>query len=72
MRIGVFLACAYSEISNLLAQLSILINPSYTGGLFHCYMLDNSICHFRGVRSILSFSFILFLIENPASKQCRP
>ena len=26
----------------------------YTGGLFNCYMLDESICHFRGVGSILS------------------
>ena len=29
-------------------------NPLYTGGLFHSYLLDESICHFRGVRSILS------------------
>ena len=28
-------------------------NPLYTGGLFHCYMLDESICQFRGVGSIL-------------------
>ena len=34
------------------------INPLYTCGLFHCYMLDKSICHFRRVGSILSlFSF---------------
>ena len=33
------------------------INPLYTGGLFHCYMLDESICHFRGVGSILLLSF---------------
>ena len=33
------------------------INPLYTGGLFHCYLLDESICHFRGVRSILSLEF---------------
>ena len=25
----------------------------YTGRLFHCYMLDESICHFSAVRSIL-------------------
>ena len=31
-----------------------LFNPLYTGELFHCYMLDKSICHFRGVGSILS------------------
>ena len=33
-------------------------SPLYTGGLFHCCMLDKSICHFRGVESILSL--ILF------------
>ena len=31
-----------------------LINPLYTGGLFHCYMLDKFICHFKGIWSILS------------------
>ena len=25
------------------------INPLYTGGLFHWYMVDESVCHFRGV-----------------------
>ena len=29
------------------------LNPLYTGGLFHCYVFDESICHFRVVRSIL-------------------
>ena len=24
------------------------VNPLYAGGLFHRYMLDDSICHFRG------------------------
>ena len=28
--------------------------PLHTGGLFHCYMLDESICPFKGVGSILS------------------
>ena len=32
-------------------------NPVYTGGLFHCNMLNESICHFRGVRTILSLLF---------------
>ena len=31
------------------------INPLYTGGLFQGLMLDESVCHFRDVRSILSF-----------------
>ena len=22
-----------------------VVNPLYTNGLFHCYMLDESICH---------------------------
>ena len=34
-----------------------LIKPLYTGRLFHCYMLGESICHFRGVMSILSLLF---------------
>ena len=33
------------------------LNPLYTGELFHCYMLDKSICHFRGVGSISSLLF---------------
>ena len=45
-------------------------NPLYTGGLFYWYMLDESICHFRGDGSILSHLFLV-LMENPASKQCK-
>ena len=33
-------------------------------------MLGESICHLRGVRSIF-VDFILFLMEDPVSKQCR-
>ena len=33
------------------------INPFFTGRLFHCYMLDGFIYHFRGVKSSLSLSF---------------
>ena len=47
------------------------LNSLYTGGLFHNYMLDESIYHFRGVRPIF-VAFILFLMENAVSKQCRP
>ena len=32
-------------------------NPLYTGRLFHCYMLDESICHFRGVWTIMLLLF---------------
>ena len=35
--------------------LSVPINLLYTGGLFHCYMLDEFICCFRaGPRSAIS------------------
>ena len=34
------------------------INPLHTGRLFHCCMLVESICHFRGVG--LVYCFILF------------
>ena len=33
------------------------INSLYTGGLFHCYIMDKTICQFRGVRSILWLLF---------------
>ena len=32
-------------------------NLLYTDRLFHCYMLEDSICHLRGVGSILSLLF---------------
>ena len=35
-------------------------------------MLDESICHFRSVRSILLPKVILFLMENPVSKPVDP
>ena len=41
----------------MIGSVSIHLNPLYTARLFHCYMLDESNCHFRGVRSILSLSF---------------
>ena len=47
------------------------INPLHTGGLFHGYMLDKSICHFMDVSSSYVI-FIIFLMENPVSKQYRP
>ena len=34
-----------------------LLKRTSTLYFFHCYMLDESICHFRGVRSILSLLF---------------
>ena len=32
-----------------------IAKPLYTGGLFHCYMLDDSICHF-GVSGLSLYS----------------
>ena len=29
-------------------------NPFYTGRVFHCYMLDESTCHFRDIGPLLS------------------
>ena len=37
---------------------------------FQCCMLDEFICHL-GVSGVF-VAFILFLMENPVSKQCRP
>ena len=38
------------------------LNLLHTGGIFHCYMLDKSIYHFRGVGSFLSLSLFLWKI----------
>ena len=32
-------------------------SPLYTGERFHCHMLEESICDFRGVGSVLSLLF---------------
>ena len=41
-------------------------NALYTGGLFHCYMLEETNCHYRCVRSILSpFNSILAKNVDP-------
>ena len=46
------------QIKKQLFLRQVVINTLYTGRLFHCYMSDESICHFRGVASIF-VSFIL-------------
>ena len=61
----------YDGKKSLPKELILPFNPLYTGGLFHCYMLDESICNIRGVR-VYFVTFILLLMENPDSKQCRP
>ena len=45
---------------------STALDPLYTGGIF-LIMLDESTCHFRGVGSILSFSF--YFDAKPVRKQ---
>ena len=45
--------------------------PLYTVRLFQCYMLDKSICHFRGTWSILLLLFY-FSWKKPVSKHCGP
>ena len=46
------------------------LNLLHTGGLFHYYMLDNSIFHL-GCK-VYFVAFNLFLMENPVSKECKP
>ena len=36
------------------------VEPSYTGDLFHYYMLDESICHFRGIGSCHFYSVFFY------------
>ena len=44
----------------LAKQCPVLIELTlYTGGPFHCYMLDKSICNFSSVGSLLSHLFYL-------------
>ena len=52
-----------------------VFNPLYTGRLFHCYMLEESICHFRGVRSTLSLLFYFWrkiLLSNTVDPIQKP
>ena len=63
IQVSHFLFCTPSHRVNS----SLIVD--YTGVLFYCYMLDASICHFRV--SGLFCRVILFLMENPVSKQCR-
>ena len=52
---------------------SFSFTPLYTDGLLHCYMLDESIRHFRGVGSTLSILFYfcwkILLANNVDSDQ---
>ena len=40
------------------------LNPLYTCRLFHCNIMDESICDFRGVRSVLSVLFFFFFFDG--------
>ena len=44
-------------INSKLTMYCLICTPFYTGGLFHCNMLDKSFCHFWGDGSILCLSF---------------
>ena len=50
-----------------------VFNPLYTGGLFYRFMLDESICYFRGAGSVLSLLFYVWwkilLANNIGSDQ---
>ena len=35
----------------------VIFNSLYTGRLFHCFILEETICHFRGIRSIVLLLF---------------
>ena len=48
---------ANNEKGSAASPKSAPIHPLYTSRLFHCYMLDESSCHFRGVGSILLLLF---------------
>ena len=41
------------------------LNPMYTGRLFHCYILDESIYHFRDVMSISDGKILLANNKDP-------
>ena len=45
------------KITNVRLGMVRLFNPVYTGGLFHCNVLDKSIYHLRGFGSIPSLLF---------------
>ena len=54
--------------SSVLSPFSVgsSFNPLYTGGLFHFYRLDESICYFRGVGL---FCFLYSIFVDPTCNQ---
>ena len=55
----------YTDIGNNTPffQLASFLNTLYIAGLFHCYVLDESICHFRDVWSTLSLLFLMEILS---------
>ena len=56
-------------------MLRMTFNPLFNGRLLHCYMLDASTCHLRGVWSILSFLFYFswkILLANSEDPEMMP
>ena len=50
----------FPDLSYILGCIMVLVsftNPLFSGGFFHYYTLDESVCHFKVVRSILSLLF---------------
>ena len=47
------------------------LNTHLPNGFSHLYLFDKSIFHLKGAWCTF-FLFIIFLIEIPVSKQCRP
>ena len=66
MAIRPFLGIFVSYESEDKFSCMLKLNPLYTDGLFHSYMLDESIFHFRGIGSILS---LLFYFDGKSYKQ---
>ena len=53
----IFFSLEEEKMYRFYCKLSSDLNLLYTGRLFYCYMLEESICHFRGVESIFSLLF---------------
>ena len=51
-------------IKTKIKYLYVLFNPLYTGGFFHCYLFDESTCHFRGVESYFVAYILLFQFDG--------
>ena len=66
-----FLTIDYFPSRNYPQVSSFLVNPYWPSGPFHPYTLDESICHFKGVRVLcILFSYHFILIEIPVTKLC--